>query len=103
MKVKTLQALSAACFAAGNVSILASAALYGFARVKRDEKLQNDGLFVGLWAPSFFILADRLATAALDRTEQQRFGEADARYTLHEELDVEPVVQSPRPLSHVPR
>lgn len=105
MRIKTLHALSNACFVAGNVCIVASAALYGAARMRKDTQLRHDGLFVGLWAPSFFALGDHFATAALARTEQARFDEADERYgaPLRVDTDAEPMIQSPRPLQHVGR
>lgn len=69
MQVGLLKGLSAACMVAGNVSMAASIALWAVGRVTRDSVKQNDGLFVGLWVPTFYILSDRLATAALDAEE----------------------------------
>jgi hypothetical protein len=100
--------MSRALLATGVASVVGSLGLWISGRLTGDLKRQTDGLFVGLWAPSFFILADRLAVANLDRVERRRFMGLDEDETLHVEgeLKVEPeeeLVQSPRPLSHVQR
>ena len=71
MKASTLKGLSTACLVAGNLSMAGSIALWAVGRVTRDSVKQNDGLFVGLWVPTFYILADRLATAAPPRADHR--------------------------------
>ncbi len=53
--------LSDAFFALGFLSIAASIAVW--AKAKEGDKAHGErfGIFVGLWAPTFFILSDRLA------------------------------------------
>ncbi len=57
---QTLRALGDVCFLAGFASIAASIAAWG---VKKggdsDAKAERFGIFIGLWAPTFFILSDR--------------------------------------------
>ena len=52
--------LGDACFVLGFVSIAASIAVW--AKAKQGDKAHGErfGIFVGLWAPTFFILSDRL-------------------------------------------
>lgn len=66
MRASTLKGLSTACLVAGNLSMAGSIALWAVGRMSRDPVKQNDGLFVGLWVPAFYILSDRFAVAALD-------------------------------------
>lgn len=70
MQASTLKGLSTVCLVAGNLSMAGSIALWATGRASGDRDRQHDGLFVGLWVPTFFILADRLATAALDVEER---------------------------------
>ena len=53
--------LSDACFVLGFVSIAASIAVW--AKAKHEDRGHGErfGIFVGLWAPTFFILSDRLS------------------------------------------
>ena len=53
--------LGDACFVLGFVSIAASIAVW--AKAKKDDAGHGErfGIFVGLWAPTFFILSDRLS------------------------------------------
>lgn len=98
MKIQTYKTLSNVMLAAGGISIVGSLAIYALGTINRSEKLQNTGLFVGLWPPSFFVLADRLAVAALDEEERLRGGDVDE--DSREQLRSP---QSPRPMSHVNR
>ena len=52
--------LSQACFYAGFASIAASILIWSASRSKDDAHAERFGIFVGLWAPTFFILSDRL-------------------------------------------
>ncbi|RYG43261.1 hypothetical protein EON79_17320 [bacterium] len=53
--------LGKVCFALGFLSIAASIAVW--AKAKEGDKAHGErfGIFVGLWAPTFFILSDRLS------------------------------------------
>jgi hypothetical protein len=106
VKTNTYKILSQSCFTAGSLSIVGSLGLWMMGRMTRNKQMQHDGLFVGLWVPSFFVLADRLATAALDHQEKARSVNAgtEALELCEEELEALEQcgpVQSPRPLSHV--
>jgi len=54
--------LSALCFAAGFVSIAASIAIWFLAKGADPAHGERFGIFVGLWAPTFFSLSNRLET-----------------------------------------
>jgi hypothetical protein len=57
---KTLRALSDVCFTAGFASILGSILVWGLKKgTDEDAKAERFGIFVGLWAPTFFILSNR--------------------------------------------
>jgi hypothetical protein len=107
VKIATYKALSQTMLVAGNLSIVASLGLWFSGRLTGNLARQNDGLFVGLWVPSLFSLADRLATLTVDKVEELRYGETtenlESRRTLETRADVDAgamSVQSPRPLSH---
>ena len=59
---KKLKLLSNVCFVLGLVSILASIAVWLIVRnVYGDPPYaERFGIFVGLWAPTFLIISDRL-------------------------------------------
>ena len=60
--VKTLtRGLSGLCFVLGFVSIIVSIAVWAMAKAPDAAHGERFGIFIGLWAPTFFILADRLA------------------------------------------
>jgi hypothetical protein len=119
MKVQALTILSKVCLAAGYASMAGSVALWATGRIKRDTVLQNDGLFVGLWVPSFFILSNRFELEAEEELERREFlihsdqaqdtiqGRdtknrnlpASWRKEVEEGAESGPV-QSPRPLQH---
>jgi len=76
---KDLNLLSHVCFAGGFASILASITIWRSLKSPEPTKsLENAhaerfGIFVGLWAPTFFALSDRLnryANAAPNRIEK---------------------------------
>ena len=68
---KALRVAGDACFAAGFASIAASIAIWGFNRATEVERghAERFGIFVGMWAPTFFILSYRLERYA-ERLEQ---------------------------------
>ena len=79
MSKKDLNMLSHVCFVGGFASILASIAIWRSVKspelTKAIENAHTErfGIFVGLWAPTFFALSDRLnryANAAPNRTEK---------------------------------
>jgi hypothetical protein len=47
------------CFAAGFVSIIASIAIWFLFKEPDAAHGERFGIFVGLWAPTFFALSDR--------------------------------------------
>ena len=54
--------LSNICFVLGFASIIASIAIWfltGGTEVETQAHAERFGIFVGLWAPTFFILSDR--------------------------------------------
>jgi len=52
--------LSNFCFVAGFVSVLASIAIWYLAKEPDLAHGERFGIFVGLWAPTFFALSTRL-------------------------------------------
>ena len=52
--------LSNICFVAGFVSVLASIAIWYLAKEPDLAHGERFGIFVGLWAPTFFALSTRL-------------------------------------------
>jgi hypothetical protein len=70
----TLRAVGDFCFVAGFASIAASIAAWGFKQgTDSDAKAERLGIFIGLWAPTFFILSGRLERYA-DRAEEAGAG-----------------------------
>jgi hypothetical protein len=67
---KALRTMGDACFLAGFASIAASIAIWGIKKgTDVDAKAERFGIFVGLWAPTFFILSNRFERYA-DRAEE---------------------------------
>lgn len=58
----TANVLSRICFICGFLSIIASIAIWAFAKGEDPAHAERFGIFVGLWAPTFFILSDRFKT-----------------------------------------
>jgi succinate-acetate transporter protein len=56
----TCKYLSAGCFWAGFVSIAASIAIWFLSKGDDPAHGERFGIFVGLWAPTFFALSSRL-------------------------------------------
>ncbi len=54
------KSLGDACFVLGFLSIAASIAVWAKAKEGDAPHGERFGIFVGLWAPTFFILSDRL-------------------------------------------
>lgn len=54
--------LSMICFVAGLLSIAASVAIWVFYNGRDSAHAERFGIFVGLWAPTFLILSERLRT-----------------------------------------
>ncbi len=68
----SLRALSDGCFLAGFASIAASIAIWAAQRKEADEAhAERFGIFVGLWAPTFFILSNRFERYA-ERSEEAK-------------------------------
>ncbi len=51
--------ISLVCLAAGFISIVASIAMWFFYRSGDAAHAERFGIFIGLWAPTLFILSDR--------------------------------------------
>ena len=58
--------LSTVCFIMGFVSILGSIGIWYFYLPEDRPHAERFGIFVGLWAPTFYILSERFRTMALD-------------------------------------
>lgn len=66
LPVRTADGLSTACTVLGFASIVGSIVTWAAARGDTPEERAHGerfGIFVGLWAPTFFILADHLGRA----------------------------------------
>lgn len=59
MSASGLKALSTICFYGGFLSIVASIAIWFLAKEPDAAHGERFGIFVGLWAPTFFALSDR--------------------------------------------
>jgi hypothetical protein len=67
-----LRTLSDGCFLAGLASIAASVAIWAIQRKETETAhAERFGIFVGLWAPTFFILSNRFERYA-DRAENEK-------------------------------
>jgi hypothetical protein len=67
---KPIRLLSDACFVGGFASIIGSIVVWGLKKGTDDDaKAERLGIFVGLWAPTFFILSNRFERYA-DRSEK---------------------------------
>ena len=60
MSSSTWRVLSNICFVAGFVSVFASIAIWFLSKESDRAHGERFGIFVGLWAPTFFALASRL-------------------------------------------
>ncbi len=69
---KNLRTLSDACFCGGFLSIALSIVSWGVRRASANEgHAERLGIFIGLWAPTFFILSNRFERYA-DRIEASK-------------------------------
>jgi hypothetical protein len=67
---KTLRLCGDICFVAGFASIIGSILCWGLQKDTGDvAKAERLGIFIGLWAPTFFILSNRFERYA-DRSEK---------------------------------
>ena len=67
-----LRSVSDGCFLAGFASIAASIAIWAIKRTEADAPhAERFGIFVGLWAPTFFILSNRFERYA-ERVEDAK-------------------------------
>jgi hypothetical protein len=67
---KTLRVISDVCFLAGFASIIGSILAWGMQKGTGEHaKAERLGIFIGLWAPTFFILSNRFERYA-DRSEK---------------------------------
>ena len=60
MSNSMLRALSTICFVAGFASVIASIAIWFLSKEPDLAHGERFGIFVGLWAPTFFALSSRL-------------------------------------------
>lgn len=67
--LQVVRVLGHICFVAGFASIIASILVWQFAKTPDPGHGERFGIFVGLWAPTFFALSDRL-----DRYGRERRG-----------------------------
>ena len=67
MSTSMLRLLSNVCFVAGFGSIVASIAIWTLMREPDPTHAERLGIFVGLWAPTFFALSDRFDRYATQR------------------------------------
>lgn len=59
MGTRTMRLLSTLCFYAGFLAIAASIAIWVLAKTPDPAHGERFGIFVGLWAPTFFALSGR--------------------------------------------
>jgi len=64
MSPSLLRVLGNICFVSGFVSVLASIAIWNLLREPDSAHAERLGIFVGLWAPTFFALSNRFSLSA---------------------------------------
>jgi hypothetical protein len=64
MSTATWRVLSNACFVAGFLSVIASIMIWFLSKEPDLAHGERFGIFVGLWAPTFFALSNRLVRYA---------------------------------------
>lgn len=69
MSTSTMRTLSAVCFVAGFVSIAASILIWFLFKDPDAAHGERFGIFIGLWAPTFFVLSDRFERYVATKTE----------------------------------
>ncbi|MCX6611870.1 MAG: hypothetical protein NTW74_13575 [Acidobacteria bacterium] len=67
MSPTNFKGLSTVCFIAGFLSILASIAIWMYFKHPDPAHAERFGIFVGLWAPTFFVLSNRFDRYALSK------------------------------------
>jgi hypothetical protein len=60
MSTANWRVLSNVCFVAGFISVIASIAIWFLSKEPDLAHGERFGIFVGLWAPTFFALSNRL-------------------------------------------
>lgn len=65
MKSNTIKQMSYIAFGAGIASIALSGATYLFGAKDSDDREKGAGHFIGLWAPTFLLLAEMLDRVAV--------------------------------------
>jgi hypothetical protein len=60
MSTANWRVLSTVCFVAGFISVIASIAIWFLSKEPDLAHGERFGIFVGLWAPTFFALSNRL-------------------------------------------
>jgi hypothetical protein len=60
MSPSVIRTISTVCFVAGFLSIAASIAIWTFYKGGDAAHAERFGIFVGLWAPTFLILSERV-------------------------------------------
>jgi uncharacterized membrane protein len=68
MSAKALKMFSNVCFAGGFISIIASIGVWFLFKGQDAAYAERFGIFVGLWAPTFFALSVRLDQYASHRS-----------------------------------
>ena len=66
MNSQTVKQLSQICFVAGAASVALSAATYLIGQRRDQDSTRNTGVFMGLWAPTFFALAEILDRVSIE-------------------------------------
>lgn len=69
MENRLVKQLGYVSFIAGIASVGISAILYQIGRSNRSPTQQQNGLFVGLWAPTFFAIAEMLDRVSIEDRE----------------------------------
>jgi hypothetical protein len=62
MSLSVIRTISTVCFVAGFLSIAASIGIWLFYKNGDPAHAERFGIFVGLWAPTFLILSERVRT-----------------------------------------
>ena len=60
MDTSTKETIKNVCIAGGFLSIIGSIAIWANKKDENAAHAERFGIFVGLWAPTFFILANRI-------------------------------------------
>ncbi|MDX2269098.1 MAG: hypothetical protein NW208_13395 [Bryobacter sp.] len=71
MNKHQMEILSDVCYVAGFASVLGSIAIWSMSKSPDRSHGERFGIFVGLWAPTFFALSNRLDTMAAREEQKQ--------------------------------